>query len=227
MARYMFSVSKPFFDYCVQKDIIAVSPMAMLTRPKRGNSRERFLSSDEIKRFWHAASQLGYPYEHFYKLALLTGQRNDSEVASLEWSEINGDVWTIPSSKAKNGRAHVVHLGPLALQVLQSIPRKSHLVFTNDGHIKINDLSKNKAKLDKLMGVSDWVVHDLRRTMVTVMASELKIDSNIADRILNHVSKDASGVAGVYQKYQFLEERKQAVMAWGEYIETLTNSGQH
>lgn len=227
MARLMFAAAKPFFDYCVQRDIITVSPMATLTRPSQNSGRERFLSSDEIKRYWSAVSTFGYPYEHFYKIALLTGQRNITEVATMEWSEIEGDVWTIPNSKAKNGRAHVVHLSPLALRILQKVPKKSHLVFTSNGKNQIRNLGKYKPKLDKLMGTDDWVVHDLRRTMVTIMASELKIESNIADRILNHVAKDAAGVAGVYQKYQFLDERKQALLAYSEYIEKLTKAGQH
>ena len=54
--------------------------------------------------------------------------------------------------------------------------------------------SKSKARLDDLSGVSDWTLHDLRRTVVSGMA-RLGVAPHVADKILNHQSGTISGVA--------------------------------
>jgi hypothetical protein len=72
--------------------------------------------------------------------------------------------------------------------------------------------------------VTDWVIHDLRRTAVTGMAS-LGVPPHVADKVLNHQTGAISGVAAVYQRHEFLVERKQALLAWGKHVGiTLRNS---
>jgi integrase len=80
--------------------------------------------------------------------------------------------------------------------------------------------SKAKARLDQLSGVSDWTLHDLRRTVISGMA-RLGVAPHVADKILNHQSGTISGVAAVYQRHEFLKERKQALDLWGEHVLSL------
>jgi hypothetical protein len=51
--------------------------------------------------------------------------------------------------------------------------------------------------------------------------AKLGIAPHIADKILNHQSGTISGVAAVYQRYEFLEERQTALDAWGNYVQSL------
>ena len=74
-----------------------------------------------------------------------------------------------------------------------------------------------KAELDWLTGVTGWRIHDLRRTVVTGMA-RLGVSPHVADKILNHQSGTISGVAAVYQKHEFLAERKGALERWGRHV---------
>lgn len=224
MARTLYAICNPFFDYCVKQDIIAVSPMASLDKPRAGKARDRYFTDAEILSYWRAAETLGYPYGPFYQLALLTAQRNETEVGEWQWSEISDGVWTIPSTRAKNKKEHLVHLSPFAMSIIDALPRKSKYLFTAPKGGMITRFSSYKTTLDRLMGVGDWTPHDHRRTMSTVMAGKLKIDSKIADRILNHVAKDAAGVQGVYQKYEFAEERKEAIFKWSDYVEQLISN---
>ncbi len=59
-----------------------------------------------------------------------------------------------------------------------------------------------------------------RRTVTTGMAS-LGIAPHVADKVMNHQSGTISGVAAVYQRHEFLEERKTALEAWGRYVQSL------
>ena len=62
-----------------------------------------------------------------------------------------------------------------------------------------------------------WRLHDLRRTCVSGMA-RLGIAPHIADKILNHQSGTISGVAAVYQRHEFLRERRDALERWGAHV---------
>lgn len=70
------------------------------------------------------------------------------------------------------------------------------------------------------MQVPSWILHDLRRTATTGMA-RLNIAPHVVDKILNHTTGTIRGVAAVYNRYGYEAERRQALEAWGRYIENL------
>ena len=171
-------------------------------------------------------------------MLLLTAQRRD-EVGTLEWSHLSPDLktWTMPREKSKNDRAHEVQLSPPAVVVLQALPRVSEtLVFTTNGARPVSGFSKAKAALDRLMegerrrqlGLSDeappaipkWILHDLRRTAATGMA-RLNIPPHVVDKILNHVSGTIRGVAAIYNRHSYVDERRAALDAWANRLDTL------
>ena len=49
----------------------------------------------------------------------------------------------------------------------------------------------------------------------------LKVAPHIADKIMNHQSGTISGVAAVYQRHEFLDERKAALDAWGNHVQSI------
>ena len=65
--------------------------------------------------------------------------------------------------------------------------------------------------------IPDWRLHDLRRTAATGMA-RLNIPPHVVDKVLNHVSGTIRGVAAVYNRFEYLEERRAALEAWGRYV---------
>jgi hypothetical protein len=67
------------------------------------------------------------------------------------------------------------------------------------------------ARMAELLGdVEPWVLHDLRRTATTGMA-RLGVPPHVADRVLNHRSGTISGVAAVYNQFEYLDERREAL----------------
>src|SRR4051794_13514235 len=101
------------------------------------------------------------------------------------------DLSRIPRERAKNDRAHQVHLTALAVEVIEDLPRlgaEPRFVLTTTGSTPVSGYSKAKAALDRNMpGVEPWTFHDLRRTAATGMA-RLNIAPHVVDRVLNHVS---------------------------------------
>jgi integrase len=226
-ARTLFVGLAPFFKWCVSEDIIPVSPMSTLQRPEPADVRDRVLTDIELKVFWTATGKLPL-FGPFYRVLLLTGQRRE-EVGGMRWSEID-DEWIIPKERTKNGKEHLVHLSVQTLSVLNKVPRlKSDFVFTTTLDSSISGYGRAKARLDELMQaelgntkLKQWRVHDLRRTAATGMAA-LGFQPYIIERVLNHVSGVTGGLVGVYQRFEYAEERKMALYAWGNRVEQLVS----
>jgi integrase len=85
-----------------------------------------------------------------------------------------------------------------------------------------DDFSKLKTRIDRLSAVSGWTFHDLRRTAATNMA-RLGTAPHVVEQILNHRSGTLSGVAGIYNRFAYLEEMRRGLEEWQAYIETLVS----
>ena len=140
----------------------------------------------------------------------------------MTWDEVDvrAATWTLPGTRTKNGKAHVVHLSEPALSLLASMPAHGSHVFTNGGNAPFQSFSAYKRRLDDLSRLPGWRLHDLRRTVVSGMAS-LGVAPHVADRILNHVGGTISGVAAVYQRHEFLAERRAAMEIWGAHVSAI------
>lgn len=232
MAGRTLAYSRACYTWAQRRGKVAENPFLGLPVPSGTISRDRVLTTEELGFIWAACGELGWPFGPLHRLLILTAQRRD-EVAGMGWSEVSpdGQTWTIPKERSKNGRAHVVHLAPAARAILAELPRfaGSDLVFTTNGRTSVSGFSRAKEKLDEIAGrlgaeaaardgrefapMPGWRVHDFRRTAVTWMASN-GVAPHVADRILNHVRGTISGVAAVYQRAEFLVERKAALDAW-------------
>jgi integrase len=77
--------------------------------------------------------------------------------------------------------------------------------------------SEARMKSDVPTFGTGWRFHDLRRTAVTWLAGA-GFPPHVADRLLNHVSGSIRGVAAIYQRGEFLAERKAALEAWAAHV---------
>lgn len=71
-----------------------------------------------------------------------------------------------------------------------------------------------------LLENGEWSPHDLRRTMASRMG-DLGIAPHVIERCLNHVQQ---GIVGVYQRQEYLDERKDAYTRWGALLEKHSKS---
>lgn len=230
MANRALAAVRKMFNWHVGRAELEASPCKGLAAPAQERSRDRVLSDEELVKVLTSARNRNDVYGQIVELLILTGQRR-SEVSELPWDELDLDnaVWNIPAARSKNNKAHRVHLSPRAVAIIQQRPHVCDFVFTTNGRTAFSGFSKAKKDLDTASGVQGWRLHDLRRTMVTGLANN-GVQPHIADKILNHQSGSISGVAAVYQKAKFMEERKQALMDWADHVERLVNeieSGQH
>jgi integrase len=184
----------------------------------------------EIKAVWRAIEAVGYDFAPPLKLLFLTGQRRD-EVFGIRRSELegldtNGPVWTIPKLRTKNKKEHKVPLAPLVAAIIKDaigkIDKDQDIIFSNTGgRTPLSGFSCTKKRLDKAANIKEWRLHDFRRTMATLMADRLKVRPHVIEAILNHISTAESGkggVAGVYNRAEYMDEKRSALEAWEQFI---------
>jgi integrase len=211
------------FNWAVREELIATNPVEHVDAVVKEAARDRILTDPEIVAFWTGCDRLGYPFGPLFRLLLLTGARRN-EVAQMEWRELDLEArtWTIPASRAKNGKPHTLHMSDAAVELITTIRRddNSPYVFTTILDRPVSGFNKPKGRLDEYMNASDWILHDLRRSAASGMA-RLGIAPHVVDRILAHTAGTIKGVAAVYLRYEYEAERKAALDAWGRYIGTL------
>jgi integrase len=178
--------------------------------------RDRKLDDDEIKRVWNAAGdeRIGL-FGQVIQLLVLTGARR-SEAAGLSRSEIVVDdetrltVWRLPASRSKNKREVVRPLSKAALQIIEDTPIISdcNYIFTLNGirPIRMNYMDR-KRLLDEISGVTDWVLHDLRRVFRS-MLSRVRTPFEIAEMLLGH---SRPMLVRAYDQHHPLVEMQEAV----------------
>ncbi len=216
-ARHAFAAIRKFFNWAVEQGLIEDSPCRTLKAPGKHQSRDRVLSKDELTAVWKAAEDQGDTFGIIVHLLILTAQRR-GEVCAMQWGEIDfgQKVWTIPGDRTKNGKTHVVPLSDTVIEILTALPRfNSPYVFPARGKLDqpYSGYSKGKRALNEAVGIDDWTLHDLRRTAATGMA-QLGVEPHVVECILNHSTGTFGGVAGVYNRYRYLDQMRSALTTW-------------
>jgi integrase len=240
MANRIRATLRKMFNWGILNEIVESNPVYLVPVPAKDRQRDRILTEDEIKTVWKAldtevreADKSHRKRQAFtagsLKLRLLTAQRG-GEVMSMEWTEIDGNWWTIPGTKTKNGLTHRVPLTPLALRIIEEMKllaegegknkkALSPFVFPSPkGNSPIANPQKALERLHKTTGIS-FRGHDLRRTAASMMTG-MGIQRLTVQKILNHVEP---GVTAVYDRHSYDKEKRQALESWSKRLIVLVS----
>lgn len=225
----VLTIVKTVFRYALSRDWIEASPVEGIAKPKAEAERDRVLTMDEIKRLWIGSDLSGYPFGHFLRMLMLTGQRR-TEVASMRWSDIDMDAatWVLSAAETKSDRAHLVPLSAPAIAILEAVPRLGDYVFTTDGENHFQGFAKAKATLDQFIAgtsepLSAWTLHDLRRSAATHMV-RLGVSETVVSRVLNHARQGVT--AKVYALHSYAPEKRHALDAWAAEVLRVVHGAQ-
>jgi integrase len=226
-----------FFTWAMREGLVAANPVIGTNRPAEPIARERVLTDGELVEIWRACGD--NDYGRIIRLLIITGQRRE-EIASLSWPELDLDkmVISLPSDRTKNHRPHDVPLSDQAVAILNEVPRRDGRDFLfGAANGAFSGYSKSKVALDKRIlaarappagghqPMPEWRLHDIRRTVATRMA-DIRIQPHVIEAVLNHVSGHRAGVAGVYNRSLYADEKRDALVRWGNYVEGLVANGQ-
>lgn len=250
-ANRTYSVLHRFFRWCVERHLLESNPAATIRKPAKELARSRVLDDAELREIWNATEKLGWPFGPFVRALALTGQRrNELAGMTWGELDLNARQWIIPAVRSKNAKEHLVPLSQAMLALFEEAPcyadeneepetTKLRHVFTTTGNTPVAGFSRAKANLDKalLEGRRDfakasgrdpakvkpipaWTFHDLRRSCATGMG-RIGIPPHVIETVLNHSGGFRSGVAGVYQRHPYLEERRDALERWAQHLREL------
>ncbi len=210
-----------FFAWAIDRGYVDASPVLHIKNRATGGGRERVLSEPEIAAVWRASRDMG-DYGTIVRLLILTGQRK-SEIADLEWSEIDfaKEQIEIPGARTKNSRPHVVPLGTRALAALAGVAERVGRDFVFGGGSRgVQGWSTAKLRLDSKLPakMEPWTVHDIRRSVVTHINENGLAAPHVIESIVNHQSGHRAGVAGIYNRAQYSTEKREALQSWGEHV---------
>jgi integrase len=224
-ANHAFTAARTFFRWVAKppRRYIPYSPMSGMSLPFAPVKRKRVLTDRELAAVWRAAEARTDDYGIIVRLLILTGQRRN-EIASLHSAYVEGDLVTLPEELSKNHQAHTYPLCRLAQSLL---PNREGLLFPAKARgTPINHWSECKEDLDLACLIAPWQLRDLRRTFATKLAS-LRVPPHVIERLLNHrlgtlhAGGEISAVAEVYNRHQYLDEMREAVMKWESYVTSL------
>jgi len=219
LANRLLALARKLFGWTVERGYIEINPCAGIKAPSKEHSRDRVLSDEEIERLMPSLDRLGYPFGPLFKTLLLSGARL-GEVSGMRHAELDLDLalWTLSPERTKGGRKHVVPLSASVVAILRALPvfaEGAGFVFTSSGEREVSGFSHAKARLDRLSGVSDWRLHDLRRTAATGLA-RLGTQPHVVSEILGHAPQGVT--RAVYDHYSYEKEMREALERWADYL---------
>jgi integrase len=227
------------FAWAMKQGLAEENPAVAVARVVEPKARERTLTGEELRAIWEATEGPG-DVNAIVRLLMLTGQRRE-EVAAMTWDEVDEAkaLWSIPGERTKNHRPHDVPLSGQALGIIQAVPhRAGRALLFGERKGGFSGWSKGKERLDqrialgraKAAGIEEpntkalsrfalkpWRLHDLRRTVVTGMA-EIGVQPHVIEAVVNHISGHKAGVAGVYNRATYANEKRQALDRWAEWL---------
>lgn len=247
-ANRTYSVLHRFFRWCVERHLIAANPAANVRKPVKEQSRSRVLDDAELREVWIACEGLGWPFGPYFRSLILTGQRRTEVAGMRwSKVDLDALQWTIPAERSKNAKEHLVPLSRPMLDILTVAPRfgpdnenqddqRARPVFTTNGKTGVSGFSRAKARVEsdilkarknaatvagrdpsKVKPMPAWTLHDLRRSCATGMG-RIGVAPHIIETVLNHTSGFRSGIAGVYQRHPYVQERRHALEAWAAHV---------
>jgi integrase len=236
---------RQMFRHGLGRSIVDTDPTLALSKKQAGGKEtpvDRNLSFDEIAELSAklVASDLHEKMRAAIWFLLATGARI-GELLKARWTDINEreKTWMIPAENSKNARPHLIHISAFAMKQLKTMKEYKDgpfLLSGRDPDAGMSDKTVSKAIRDRirkeplkkrtprsgtlLLSGGEWSPHDLRRTMASRMG-DLGIEPHVIERCLNHVQQ---GIVGVYQRQEYLKERKAAFEAWGKKISNVISS---
>lgn len=229
----VYSLLRRMLQFACENEWLSVNPAAHCKKPAENRRRDRVLVASEIRTFWHQlpTTKMDARVSLALRLLLLTAQRA-GEVAGMRWDEVDleGRMWTLNASRAKNGRAHRI---PLSDPVVELLTRAASLCGTgtyvfpssrDDGSIRPPTLSHAIRQNRDHFGLAPFHAHDLRRTAATAMVED-GTPMEVISRILNHSERSLAGQ--IYALAHLDGPKCAALDRWAIRLEAIVGKSLH
>jgi integrase len=242
VANRAFAVMRRCYEWALSRDVVQASPFVGIHKPAAELARDRVLTDAELQAIFEALRQERPIIAGLWEFLLYTAVRPGTALAA-QWSHIDltRKSWEVPVTKKARGnpegagKPFVVPLSPQAvavLKLLQPFSAHSDYVFpggsprraTVDSERNLFSPQKSIQRVREKTGIGDLQLRDIRRTVATGLG-RLKVPPVTISRVLDHTIQGVGQVTHVYAKYDFLEEKREALNLWGRHLAALQKAG--
>jgi integrase len=153
------------------------------------------------------------------QFTILTAARA-GEAFGARWDEVDfsARTWTIPVSRTKNGKPHVVPLSHPATELLSALPHTDGLIFPSP---RRHDRRLSHSAMRKVLhglGRADVTIHGFRSTFSTWAHETTSYPSHVIEMALAHTV--GSEVERAYRRTDLLAKRTKLMEQWATYCAT-------
>lgn len=223
------------FRWAVSQDYIPSDPSAGLSAYDAGTPRDRVLSDEEIRMFWHWLPVSGMPssYTDVLRLQLLLGARI-GEIGGISAEELDtaSSLWTwrLPPERSKNRKARVTPVVGRAREILATrLHSKGTLFVTDTGRpLAATHIGNAINARRRSCPLTHFTSHDLRRTVATHMVEDLSISLDLIAAVLGHEAGGAT-TATLRRHYvaaDQVDRKAVALLAWDQRVAAIVDGQQ-
>lgn len=204
------SVLRAALRFALRRGEIETDPTHLLALPSPGRQRERVLTDQEVAAVWLTSVPI---WSRLARILLLTGLRL-REAANAPISELNGDLWLIPGARMKSSRPHAIPIFRELSEQLGDL-HDARWLFRSPRRFDqpASGFYRGLFAVHRASETSDWTWHDLRRTVASGM-QRLAAPHEVIEAMMAHRKP---GVAAIYQRHDYLSERRDWFKKWAEF----------
>jgi integrase len=195
VANRVLALVSSIFGWAVSAGLMENNPVRGI-KHNREKSRDRFLQSDELPRFFNAlAEEENETMRDYFLLSLLTGARR-ANMLSMQWADVNMERAEWHLKTTKNDAPQTVTLSPEAIEILNSRMNRSSSPFVFPGSGKTGHLAEPKKGWQRVLvraKLDDVRIHDLRRTLGSWQAKQ-GASLAIIGKSLNHKNLNTTAI---------------------------------
>jgi integrase len=226
-ARHRFGALSRLLDYLVDEEVIGRNPAKDISRryrPKTPAPRKTYYSVQQLQKLWFPENELREDYLRFLRFMIICPLR------MTEASELRGhnlypheQELRLSSEATKNSEAFTLPIPLKAIELLKCTngdlsERCFQLSSKNGAPMKAWSYF-NKA-VRRASGVTEFNLHDLRRTFTSLLSEHSPFSESLVDSLLNHKrSSTRTGVMRAYQHAKNLQQRREIMEWWNEFLE--------
>jgi integrase len=227
-AEQLMAFLSSFYNDMFERGVEIPNPARNRLRVTGGQRvRSRILADAEFLTLWRALEVEGDPALACFMTLAFTGCRR-REATQMRWAELDLEraTWALPPERRKTGardpEPFVINLHADAVEALrrQAVLEGSPYVFWGRRDERLFEFHYAIMARLRALGLKDWRLHDLRRYMRSRLG-RLGVSQTVAEMCLGHLGAKG-GLVGVYDRYQYLLEKKDAWLRWGDYLMALT-----
>ena len=188
------------------------SPIVKGMRRYHPVARSRVLSDDELRRLWQTEGVVS----DFCKFAILVGQRR-AKLLDLRHGDIVDGAWCIRTENREKGNGYLLKLPQLALDIVARQKRADTQPGDRVFPLARSTINKRVKAVYRTAKIEGATIHDLRHCSKTWM-SRAGVKPWISERVVGHKIK---GVEGIYDNFEWLEEKSAALQALADLISSI------